>query len=138
MTSTQSDQNLLKTDTRGRVRTPRAQRDTILAEFAASGLSAARFAQLAGIKYSTLYGWLHRQRKANPVGERGRAAIAAPARPTVALFETVVESTAVRAAAGGLALELPGGGRTRVESPLQLRLAAELLRLLEQTEHRPC
>jgi hypothetical protein len=72
------------------------------------------------------------------VGESGRAAIAAPARPTIALFETVVESTAVRAAADGLALELPGGGRTRVESPLQLRLAAELLRLLEQTEHRPC
>ena len=61
MTSTHTDENLLKTDTRGRVRTPRARREAILAEFAASGLSAARFARLAGINYTTFCGWLHRQ-----------------------------------------------------------------------------
>ena len=32
----------------------------------------------------------------------------------------------------GLLIELPGGGRVRVESPMQLRLAAELLGLMAQ------
>jgi hypothetical protein len=31
--------------------------------------------------------------------------------------------------AAGLLIELPGGGQVRVESPIQLRLAAELLSL---------
>jgi hypothetical protein len=32
----------------------------------------------------------------------------------------------------GLLIELPGGGRVRVESPLQLRLAAELMSMMAQ------
>ena len=37
---------------------------------------------------------------------------------------------------GGLVIELPGGGRVRVESPLQLRLAAELLSMMAQSSNR--
>jgi len=37
---------------------------------------------------------------------------------------------------GGLVIELPGGGRVRVESPLQLRLAAELLTMMAQSGNR--
>jgi hypothetical protein len=44
---------LLKTDVLGRMQTPRDRRDSILAEFDRSGLSAPRFARLVGIKYST-------------------------------------------------------------------------------------
>ena len=44
---------LLKTDARGRVRATPERRAAILAEFDRSGLSAAQFARLAGIKHST-------------------------------------------------------------------------------------
>jgi hypothetical protein len=40
----------------GRVRTSPEQRRVILAEFERSGLSAVRFAQRTGLKYSTLAG----------------------------------------------------------------------------------
>lgn len=46
---------LLKTDAHGRA--------AILAEFEHSGLSAAQFAQLAGIKYSTFAQWVQKHRR---------------------------------------------------------------------------
>jgi hypothetical protein len=49
MTSTKEGPKLLKTDTRGRVRTPRARQESLLDEFARSGLSGAKFAALAGL-----------------------------------------------------------------------------------------
>jgi hypothetical protein len=52
------------------------------------------------------------------------------------LIEATVEDrrTEARSTAEevGLLIELPGGGRVRVESPLQLRLAAELLSMMAQ------
>jgi transposase-like protein len=53
-------------DEKGRVRTTREQRQLILAEFARSGVSAVQFAQRAGLKYSTLAGWLQRYRRSKP------------------------------------------------------------------------
>jgi len=43
---------VLKTDETGRVRTPAARREHLLDEYEHSGLSGAKFAALAGIKYS--------------------------------------------------------------------------------------
>jgi hypothetical protein len=40
--------------------------------------------------------------------------------------------------AGGLLIELPGGGRVLVESPMQVRLAAELLGMMAQNAPRRC
>lgn len=60
---TQSDSHLIKTDTVGRLRTPADRRQQLLEEFERSGLSAARFAALAGIKYTTFAAWRQRQRK---------------------------------------------------------------------------
>jgi hypothetical protein len=37
-----------------------------------------------------------------------------------------------------LLVELPGGGRMHLESPLQVQLAAELLRLLNSGGARAC
>ena len=55
---------LLKVDTRGRVRTSPERRQAILHEFDQSGVSAAQFAKLAGIRYSTFAAWINRRRKA--------------------------------------------------------------------------
>jgi len=53
MTSMESESGILKTDTIGRVFTPPARREQLLEEFERSGLSGAKFAALAGIKYPT-------------------------------------------------------------------------------------
>jgi hypothetical protein len=141
MTSLNSENQILKTDARGRVRVPRERREALLAEFAASAMSAAQFAKLTGVNYQTFAGWISRQRKerrvqlqANP---NGAAVEKIPlTRPSVRLFEAVLSpatSAGAGAASAGLTVDLPGGARTLVESPLQLRLAAELLGLLVKT-----
>lgn len=111
-------------DTKGRVRASKEQRQVILAEFERSGVSAAQFAKLTGLKYSTLAGWLQRYRRTKPKG-RGRA---------VRLLEAVVTE-----AQGGdpnlsLRLQLPDGTRIEISDARQAVLAAELLRALA----RPC
>jgi hypothetical protein len=64
MTDTQkSDGAILKTDTKGRVRTPAARRESLLDEFERSGLSGTKFAALAGITYQTFAAWAARLRK---------------------------------------------------------------------------
>ena len=57
MTSTESSGQILKTDALARVRTPASRRRELLEEFDRSGLSGAKFAALAGIKYSTFATW---------------------------------------------------------------------------------
>ena len=44
---------ILKTDSRGRVRMPPQRREELLMGFERSGLSATKFAQLAGVRYQT-------------------------------------------------------------------------------------
>ena len=51
-------QALLKTDVLGRLRITREHRQRLIEEFDRSGTSAARFAQLAGLKYSTFAAWV--------------------------------------------------------------------------------
>jgi transcriptional regulator with XRE-family HTH domain len=111
-------------DTKGRVRTSKGQRRTILAEFERSGMSAAQFAKRTGLKYSTLAGWLQRARR-NPPLKRARR---------LRLLEAVVESTAGTVAGATLVLELPGGVRLALADERQAALAAVLVRELT----KPC
>jgi hypothetical protein len=123
-----SDGPILRTDTRGRVHTPKARQERLLDEFARSGLSGPKFAQLAGIKYQTFAAWVLRQRK--------RAAAAPPAKATepVRWLEAVVEPAQSAPNQNALTLLLPGGARLELSEPKQLPLVAALLRTLEQ----PC
>jgi len=104
-----------------------------LAEFACSGLSAAAFAQMAGIKYPTFANWRQQRRKAQG------SSVGAPAETrarggAIRLLEAVVENHPAQAigSGAGLVIELPGGGRLMVPSPAHLAMAAELLALLAQ------
>lgn len=54
---------ILKQDRLGRVRTPRARQEAILAEFDRSGMSGQQFAQYLGIKYQTFATWVQKRRK---------------------------------------------------------------------------
>jgi transcriptional regulator with XRE-family HTH domain len=111
-------------DTKGRVRTSKGQRRTLLAEFERSGLSAAQFAKRTGLKYSTLAGWLQRARRHPPLKRARR----------LRLLEAVVEATPGAVAGAALVLHLPGGARVEVADEKQAALAARLVRALAQ----PC
>jgi hypothetical protein len=137
---------ILKQDSRGRVRVPAQRREALLDEFEKSGASGARFARLAGIKYATFAGWVFKRRK-----QRGKPVKATPGSPAdsgdavvsagpVRLFEALVEggNPGGRVGGRGLHIELPGGSRLLVESPVQLQMAAELVVLVAQNARARC
>src|ERR1700710_2378862 len=106
MTSTNLPDEVCKQDSRGRVRVTRERRETLLEEFARSGLSGAAFARMAGIKYATFANWAQQRRK-RAEGEGERAVTRAG---TVRLLEAVVEDDGLRklgaSSAVGLLVEL--------------------------------
>ena len=64
MTSTKSAlPTVLKTDTKGRVHTPAAERDAILDLFEQGGMSGAASARLHGIRYPTFAHWRKQRRE---------------------------------------------------------------------------
>jgi hypothetical protein len=119
MTSPTSTTVLLKTDTRGRVLTPAPDRDALLDAFEQSGMSGAAFARLHGLRYSTFAYWRHARRKQH----------APEALAPGGFREVAIRPDA--ASAPALTIELPGGGRFRLERADQLPLATALLRYLE-------
>ena len=131
MTSTKEDPKFLKSDTRGRVRTPRARQEALLDEFEQSGLSGAKFAALVGIKYPTFASWVLRRRKGSRTDPAPPAGDSAA---TVRWLEAVVDKALVQPTAGSAALvvELPGGARFAISSPAQAAVAAALLRAWEK------
>lgn len=108
-------------DTRGRVRTSKAQRRVILARFESSGMSAAQFARQTGLKYSTFALWVQRYRRTK------RPERKSPLR----LLEAVVTASPSKSA---LLVQLPYGARLEISEAGQVPLVAALLRALEQ----PC
>ena len=119
---------ILKTDTRGRVFTPRQKRDELLAEFERSGLSGAKFAQLAGVRYTTFAGWVQQHRKARRVDKSHGMRAAAP---QVRLVEVQPGKPMVKnAPAAPLRVLLPGGAVIEVADDAQAEVAARLLKAL--------
>jgi hypothetical protein len=128
-----SDGAILKTDTRGRVQTPPARRESLLDEFERSGLSASKFAALVGIKYQTFAAWAARRRK--------HATTKSPAKPAdpVRWLEAVVQEAQAPAThkTSVVLLRLPGGAQLELADLKQVTLTAALLRALESPCGRP-
>jgi hypothetical protein len=126
----ESDGAILKTDTRGRVHTPAPRRESLLAEFERSGLSAAKFAALVGIKYQTFAAWAARRRK--------HATTKSPAKPIDAVrwLEAVVQEAQAPMThkTSMVVLRLPGGAQLELADSKQVPMVAALLRALE----KPC
>ena len=139
MTSTTVKEEVLKQDRRGRVRVPPERREGLLAEFARSGLSAASFARMVGMKYSTFANWRQRQGKTQGMPVAAAAGALAGGGP-VRLLEAIVEEPVTPAArsSAGLVIELPGGSRLTVDAPAQLAMAAELVSLIAQRRRQGC
>jgi hypothetical protein len=126
-----ADEQILKTDTRGRVRTSVVRRQQLLEEFERSGLSGIKFAALAGIKYPTFAVWVKRRR------QQGANQPNLPAKPADSMrwLEAVVEQAQSPGAQnpGGIVLELAGGARLQINHVNQVALAAALVRALEKS-----
>jgi hypothetical protein len=130
MTSTiKTEEQVLKTDEAGRVRTPVERREQLLAEFERSGLSGCKFAALVGVKYSTFAGWVGRRRK-----QGGGASVPVKPVDSVRWLQAVVEQAQAPGEQSGVVLQLPGGARLQITQASQVALAAALLRALE----KPC
>ena len=131
MTTLKGGEVILKTDGRGRVKTPVERRESLLDEFERSGLSGAKFAALAGIKYQTFAAWAHRRRQQRASGTPTKVP-AAPA-DKMRWLEAVIEQAQPSGASqcDSLMVQLPGGARVEITGPKQAVLAAALVRALE-------
>jgi hypothetical protein len=142
MTSARTEAEILKQDTRGRVRVSVERREALVDEFEKSALSGAKFARLAGVKYATFANWVARRRRQRAAVSLGESAPSNGVRP-IRLFEAVVEGESggtarVASAAEAMVVELPGGSRARVVSPVQLQWVAELVVLVAQGMRSRC
>lgn len=111
----------MKTDTLGRVWTPRAKREELVAEYKRSGMSAVAFAKWSGVKYQTFVTWLQKAR-----GERRANEEEAEEAKPMRWAEAVCEEQASEC---GHAVVIHFGGGVRVEAR-DGRVAGELLAAL--------
>lgn len=147
MTSTRRELEVLKQDTQGRVRVSPQRREALVDEFEKSGVSGMKFARLVGIKYSTFANWVKQRRERRAATKltvcgasqaSGSPANAGPVRLFEALLDGAPRSPVASTAVEGLLIELPGGSRLRIESPVQLEMAAELVAMIAQRARSRC
>jgi len=130
MTST--EEIILKADKRGRVRMPPERREALLAEFDRSGMSGAKFAAWAGIKYPTFANWVQERRRKS-TGSEARSGSEPSVPEGVRWIEATLKGepmVGTTLESRGLVIHLPGGARLEVATPSQAALACELLRCL--------
>jgi hypothetical protein len=75
------DENVLQVDERGHVRVSRERREALLEEFERSGMSGAKFARLAGIKYPTFMYWSKQRRESCGSRDEGAQVVAYESEP---------------------------------------------------------
>ena len=122
---------LLRTDTVGRVRVPRERREQLLREFANSGISARRFAQLAGVNPVTFYSWVQKERARKPSVVDGGV--------PVSFMEAVLDCSPKMgtAAEAPLVVYLCGGARAEVGSIQGVPMLAQLILELSHIKSGP-
>ena len=120
---------ILKQDSLGRVRTPLGKRQEILAAFDGAGMSAARFAAMFGINYSTFCSWVQERNKKQG---KDSALTGAAVKPEVQWIEAEMSfGSKPRCAGNGMEIEFLGGGaRLRVRDERDAELAAVMLRAM--------
>ncbi len=124
-------EKIIKSDTQGRLRTTAERREFLLAEFERSAMTGRKFAEWAGIRYSTFGNWWRARKKSQ------RAELPAPAADYTTgtrWLEAVVEKprlqTRGKLKSGPLIVHGRGGVRLELSDERQIKLAAQLLREL--------
>jgi predicted HTH domain antitoxin len=125
---------ILKTDKRGHVRTPPERREELLAEFDRSGLTLTRFAELAGVRYSTFATWLQQRRNKRAASQDKEKVTPKPVRFAEVLMDGTLQP--VPSVACALAVSLPGGAHLVLTEASQVPLAAQLIAALNPSS--PC
>jgi len=129
MASMNESDLILQQDAGGRIFVPAGRQIELVQEFERSGLSAPKFAAMAGVKYQTFVTWRRKYGAAAPV--RRRPASVATEHP--AWMEALVATPATPG--GRLILHLPGGTTAEITHQDQLPLAVLLLKSIAAT---PC
>jgi len=86
MTHLEAKQEILKVDSRGRVRTPPERREALLDGFERSGLSGRRFAKMVRVAPLTFSAWVCQRRRKRAVAKKF-----VPQIKPVTLLEAVLE-----------------------------------------------
>ena len=107
---------------------PAGRQIELVQEFERSGLSAPKFAAMAGVKYQTFVTWRRKHGTAAPVRRRSASGMPEDA----AWMEAMV---APPTGASRLTLRLPGGATAEIAHQDQLPLAVLLLKSIAAT---PC
>ena len=124
---------ILKTDSLGRVRTSRERQEAILNDFERSGVSGRAYARGHGIKYQTFANWIQKRRRSRGEYDKGRSESASSVEEPaeggmgLTLAEVRIEEPRQRESAGGLQVELPGGARLMIDNTKHAELAAALI-----------
>lgn len=121
---------ILKSDARGRVRTPPERREALVAEFERSGLPATKFSALVGVRYQTFATWVQRRRQLQQRSSSGRKRQG----KAVRFVQAVVEAS--EPAADPVLRLVLGGGAAHLElsEVAQVPLAVQLIQGLA----KPC
>ena len=116
---------ILKTDSRGRVRTPPERRAALVAEFERSGLPATKFSALVGVRYQTFATWVQNHRRKREASTGADVAECGEVR-----FAEVVMAAAPAAQGRPLRVVLPGGASIELAEDVHVPLAAQLIKAL--------
>src|SRR5476651_341938 len=116
MTSTMGQDQIVKVDRIGRIKTPRERREALLAEFDRSGMSGQQFAKWAGIKYGTFITWVQKRRRKGAPGQAEDKLVAHGTKSEVRWVEAVLEkATAKKSDANATVMIVQGPGGVRLE-----------------------
>lgn len=137
MSPMESRSEIVKTSKAGHILTSRQRRQELLAEFDKSGLCAAKFAELIGIKYPTFMYWLQ-QRRVKPSASSPAVEASGKGSPSL-WIETVIQKAHSSALPGTvpqpLLVRLPSGAALEIGHSSHVQLGAALLRAWEKS---PC
>jgi hypothetical protein len=127
---------IVKMDRIGRVKTPRERREALLAEFDQSGMSGQQFAKWAGIKYGTFITWVQKHRRKGAPGKAEAKLVPTGRKAEVQWVEAVMEKATAKKShenpnATVMVVQGPSGVRLELSEERHVLWAAKLLRHLD-------
>src|SRR5271156_982591 len=136
MTTTPGQEQIVKGDRIGRIKTPRERREALLAEFDRSGMSGQQFAKWAGIKYGTFITWVQKRRRKGAPDQAEDKLAPSGTKAEVRWVEAVMEKATAKKSyanpnATVMIVQGPGGVRLELSEECHVLWAAKLLRHLD-------